>query len=155
MPKRTIEWTDEQVAIVKRMWAENATLTEIADAIPGATRSAVSGKVRRLGLAYKTSEETRAINKRAGLVREAEKRAVRKKTEPPIKPEPPPPPPTAARISFAPTGGKVLTDLKPSDCRWPIGDPQRLDFRFCGAERLFDGPYCEGHAAVAFNQRTR
>ena len=34
-------------------------------------------------------------------------------------------------------------------CKWPIGDPARDDFTFCG-RRQERGGYCAGHAARAF-----
>jgi hypothetical protein len=32
--------------------------------------------------------------------------------------------------------------LEPHHCRYPIGDPKTKEFRFCGAPRLDDKPYC-------------
>lgn len=44
---------------------------------------------------------------------------------------------------------KTMSTLMPGDCRWPIGDPQSVDFHFCG-ERKKDGhPYCETHVRNA------
>ena len=44
--------------------------------------------------------------------------------------------------------------LLPSDCRWPIGDPQHRDFHFCGKEKVTGRPYCEFHMRLGF-QLTR
>jgi GcrA cell cycle regulator len=40
-------------------------------------------------------------------------------------------------------------------CRWPIGDPQHADFRFCGAKRVSGRPYCETHTRKAYQPGTK
>ncbi|WP_313103367.1 GcrA family cell cycle regulator [Brevundimonas sp.] len=44
------EWPDRQVEILRKMWTEKKTATEIANCLPGKSRAAVLGKARRLGL---------------------------------------------------------------------------------------------------------
>ncbi len=51
------------------------------------------------------------------------------------------------------SGKKVgILDLKPTSCRWPIGDPASVDFRFCGSDITAGGrgSYCSYHASVAY-----
>jgi GcrA cell cycle regulator len=44
----------------------------------------------------------------------------------------------------------TLEQLKPDMCKWPIGDPLRSDFRYCGAVRVDDKcPYCYRHMQMA------
>ena len=45
---------------------------------------------------------------------------------------------------------KTMRTLQMNDCRWPIGDPQRSDFHFCGKPKVADFPYCELHVRRAF-----
>ena len=45
---------------------------------------------------------------------------------------------------------KSLLDLESRDCRWPIGEPRQLDFRFCGRPQVPGHPYCEHHRRMAF-----
>jgi len=41
-------------------------------------------------------------------------------------------------------------ELRPSMCRWPIGDPQHFEtFRFCGCACPSEAAYCNTHNAVA------
>jgi hypothetical protein len=41
-------------------------------------------------------------------------------------------------------------ELRPSMCRWPIGDPQHLEaFRFCGSACPSEASYCKAHTAIA------
>jgi GcrA cell cycle regulator len=44
---------------------------------------------------------------------------------------------------------KTMTTLMPHDCRWPIGDPQSVDFHFCGEPKQDGHPYCEKHVRSA------
>ena len=43
-------WNDERVAILKKMWLEGNSASEIAKELGNITRNAVIGKVHRLGL---------------------------------------------------------------------------------------------------------
>lgn len=43
-----------------------------------------------------------------------------------------------------------MANLKPNQCRWPIGDPDSENFHFCG-ETVFSGkPYCYEHCRQAY-----
>ncbi len=43
-----------------------------------------------------------------------------------------------------------MANLKPNQCRWPIGDPDSENFHFCG-ETVFTGkPYCYEHCRQAY-----
>ena len=43
-------WNDERVELLKRLWAEGLSASQIASRLGGVTRNAVIGKVHRLGL---------------------------------------------------------------------------------------------------------
>lgn len=45
-----MSWTDERVEILKTMWGEGKSASQIAKELGGVTRNAVIGKVHRLGL---------------------------------------------------------------------------------------------------------
>ena len=46
-----------------------------------------------------------------------------------------------------------LKDLKPRDCRWPLGTPGDKDFGFCGAPAAPSSSYCREHGRRAHNPR--
>jgi len=46
-----MSWTDERVELLKKMWAEGKSASQIAKELGSVTRNAVIGKVHRLGLA--------------------------------------------------------------------------------------------------------
>src|ERR1044071_2868011 len=43
-------WTDERVELLKKLWADGLSASQIAARMGGVTRNAVIGKVHRLGL---------------------------------------------------------------------------------------------------------
>src|SRR5690349_24924112 len=43
-------WNDERVELLKKLWAEGLSASQIAGRLGGVTRNAVIGKVHRLGL---------------------------------------------------------------------------------------------------------
>lgn len=43
-----------------------------------------------------------------------------------------------------------MMDLKPGQCRWPIGDPDSEDFHFCGKSVFVGKPYCYEHCKQAY-----
>ena len=51
---------------------------------------------------------------------------------------------------FAPSVRVKFMELRPSMCRWPIGDPKHIEtFRFCGSACSSRAIYCKAHTAKA------
>ncbi|WP_323786246.1 GcrA family cell cycle regulator [Thalassovita sp.] len=50
-----MSWTDERVELLKKMWGEGQSASQIAKELGGVTRNAVIGKVHRLGLSNRSS----------------------------------------------------------------------------------------------------
>jgi len=44
----------------------------------------------------------------------------------------------------------TLADMSSRSCRWPSGDPQQADFRFCGHTAIEGKPYCAEHCGIAY-----
>lgn len=42
----------------------------------------------------------------------------------------------------------TFEDLKDNQCHYPLGDPKRSDFRFCGKPKMPDTPYCKEHHVI-------
>ena len=131
-------WTDERVELLKKLWTEGLSASQIARQLGDVTRNAVIGKVHRLGLSGRgspaRSERPRAVT-------------VPKLTAKPvfIKPVIVEEPVVLENGEFA----TVMT-LKEHMCKWPIGDPAKPDFRFCGRGSTNGTPYCEAHARMAY-----
>ena len=43
-----------------------------------------------------------------------------------------------------------MANLKPNQCRWPIGDPDSEGFHFCGQTVFVGKPYCYEHCKQAY-----
>ena len=55
-----MSWTDERVEILKKMWGEGQSASQIAKELGGVTRNAVIGKVHRLGLSNRATGGAKA-----------------------------------------------------------------------------------------------
>ena len=53
-----MSWTDERVELLKKMWGEGQSASQIAKELGGVTRNAVIGKVHRLGLSNRAGAAT-------------------------------------------------------------------------------------------------
>jgi GcrA cell cycle regulator len=88
-----MSWTDERVELLKKMWGEGQSASQIAKELGGVTRNAVIGKVHRLGLSNRAGSGAAAAPVKAeAKVKPASKAKVepkpQPKTEPAIKPAP-------------------------------------------------------------------
>ncbi len=77
-----MSWTDERVELLKKMWGEGQSASQIAKELGGVTRNAVIGKVHRLGLS------NRATGAGAAKAEPKEKPAPAPKAEAKPKPAP-------------------------------------------------------------------
>ncbi|MDF0597121.1 GcrA family cell cycle regulator [Psychromarinibacter halotolerans] len=91
-----MSWTDERVELLKKMWSEGQSASQIAKELGGVTRNAVIGKVHRLGLSNRASGGGAAAEAKPA---EAEKPAPRAE---PAKPAPKPEPAKAAAPAAEP-----------------------------------------------------
>lgn len=126
-------WTGERDALLARLWAEGYSASAIAEQIMDVdvSRCAVIGRVHRLNLPARKARQParrKPYQRRNGVP----------KPPPPQPPKPPPPPPGEPKMRRL-----KLVDLKPTSCRWPIGEGP---FLFCGAD-------AEGQVYCPFHQR--
>ena len=141
-------WTDERVELLKKLWQDGLSASQIAKQLGGVTRNAVIGKVHRLGLSG------RAAPSKPARPQFKTPRPVRVATQAPSLPrriaEPAPAShaPPVRYVDETPGTATVLT-LGAHMCKWPIGDPALESFTFCG-RRTDEGPYCQEHAQVAY-----
>jgi GcrA cell cycle regulator len=176
-------WTKERIARLKARWSAGATAKEISKELAhGISRSAVLGAIRRLGLAHLSPYGGRRGRRRKhgnynkardGRVKNAVAgKAGRRSTRAPA----PEPAPLSGRPERQPPAWvrnakpyvddprvdadvpllqrRSFLELDKSTCRWPVGDPCRPDFFFCGARPLAGKPYCAAHAARAYEEDT-
>lgn len=102
-----MSWTDERVELLKKMWGEGQSASQIAKEIGGVTRNAVIGKVHRLGLSNRAGSGTtsaKAGTKPKAAAKASPKPKVQPKTEPAIKPAPETKSSLPARKQIIPAG---------------------------------------------------
>ncbi|WP_187967940.1 GcrA family cell cycle regulator [Aquibium microcysteis] len=160
-----MNWTDERVELLRKLWAEGLSASQIAAQLGGVSRNAVIGKVHRL----KLSSRGRAAPAQA---RQKKPKPAAPKAAKPAAPPPRPVPQTvgatALKVEFEPEpaprpvtrtdDGVVvpisrrlkLVELSDRTCKWPNGDPLNEDFHFCGTASKDGSPYCAYHARLAY-----
>ena len=146
-------WTDERVEMLKKLWLDGLSASQIAKQLGGVTRNAVIGKVHRLGLSGRAapSQPQRPAFKAPRAPRPAVASAPRR--APASEPSALPALPVPVFYAEEPGSATVLT-LGAHMCKWPIGDPSTDGFTFCG-RRSSDGPYCVEHARVAYQPQQK
>jgi GcrA cell cycle regulator len=150
-----MSWTDERVELLKKLWADGLSASQIAAELGGITRNAVIGKVHRLGLSGRAKSVSAAAPRprkaRASHMLRISRAAVRGNTalahayefEAETVPE--------LIENIIPIGQRrTILELTEQTCRWPIGDPGSSDFFFCGGNTITGLPYCAYHSRVAY-----
>jgi GcrA cell cycle regulator len=151
-------WTDDRVALLRRLWEDGQSASKIAAQLGGVTRNAVIGKVHRLGLggrARGAEEAPASVSKVVEI--ETAIAVVETQAPEPVAivahrpaPEFPAPAPAPEPVALAVSQRVTIMDLRESMCRWPLGDPTTPEFRFCGARSITGLPYCTHHAEIAY-----
>jgi GcrA cell cycle regulator len=159
-----MSWTDERVELLKRLWTDGLSASQIAGELGGITRNAVIGKVHRLGLSGRAKAPSsaaprpRKVRTASHLLR-VSRPSVRGNTalarhafldyDVDLVAEPEP------IENIIPLGQRcTLLELDDSKCRWPIGDPGSPEFFFCGGKPAGELPYCVYHARIAYQPVT-
>ncbi len=153
-------WTDDRVEMLKKLWAEGLSASQIAGKMGGVTRNAVIGKVHRLGLSGRATpakpsrgtapEQRRTEQPAASASAKAKPIAPEREVKPIIRA------PEVSEPLVLDTGDRTtVATLNRNMCKWPIGDPAKDDFHFCGQPSDINKPYCAYHAHVAFQPANR
>lgn len=170
-----MNWTDERVELLRKLWSEGLSASQIAAQIGGVSRNAVIGKVHRLKLsgrgkqnaaqprAKKPVQSTQSAPRATSAGRSASSSGAARvsshthavgatalKADYEIQAV------AATVLEFTPSlsapvsKALKLVELSERTCKWPIGDPLAADFNFCGNESGDTGPYCQFHAKMAY-----
>jgi len=153
-------WTDEKVALLRKRWSGGYSCSQIAKELgKGFTRSSVIGKVHRLDIERKQKPRgtdaalTKTIVSASRKSGDSVDVAREGKTGLHIHANV-----VAKRIEHDPLAKlngdqkpkiTCITDLKENTCRWPIGDPQKEGFGYCGELPAQNQPYCPHHHSIA------
>lgn len=154
-------WTDERVELLKKLWAEGLSASQIANQLGGVTRNAVIGKVHRLGLSGRTTtSRAKAPRTRRRPAHSQPRARPQLRTHGNVALKPTFDPEAEEEYELAPAPIKELVipvnerasilTLTETKCRWPIGDPGDEDFHFCGRYCDVGVSYCEYHSQIAY-----
>jgi GcrA cell cycle regulator len=162
-----MNWTDERVELLKKLWADGLSASQIAAQLGGVSRNAVIGKVHRLklssrGRATASPARQKKTQQASSSVKSASRAATVSRSmttsigatalQAQFDAEP------VARQMLRPVENVVvpisrrlmLIQLNERTCKWPNGDPLSEDFHFCGNDSAETGPYCNYHSRIAF-----
>ncbi|MEX2741571.1 GcrA family cell cycle regulator [Rhizobium mongolense] len=171
-----MNWTDERVERLKKLWSEGLSASQIAAQLGGVSRNAVIGKVHRLSLPgrakaggatttarapkrntsavrvpnYASRIATRTVTRQQGATMLKEEVEIDLMEEMDYRP--------AANVVVPISRRLGLTELTERTCKWPVGDPLKDDFHFCGCDSPDTSPYCSYHQRMAYqpvNERRR
>ncbi|MBP1885813.1 GcrA family cell cycle regulator [Sinorhizobium mexicanum] len=162
-----MNWTDERVEKLKKLWSEGLSASQIAAQLGGVSRNAVIGKVHRLSLPgrakaggattaarpkrttsaprapnYAARVATRTVTRTAGATVLKEEIEVDLVADQTLELAPNVVVPMSRRLG--------LTELTERTCKWPIGDPLKEEFHFCGNDSPESSPYCSYHTRLAY-----
>jgi GcrA cell cycle regulator len=163
-----MNWTDERVEKLKKLWSEGLSASQIAAQLGGVSRNAVIGKVHRLNLPgrakaggatsaaratkrttsaprapiYASRVATRTITRQQGATLLKEEIEINAVEEIAYRP--------ASNVVVPISRRLGLTELTERTCKWPVGDPLKDDFHFCGNDSPDASPYCSYHQRLAY-----
>jgi GcrA cell cycle regulator len=156
--EKLMTWTDERVELLKKLWADGLSASQIAGELGGITRNAVIGKVHRLGLSGRAKSPTsaaprprkpRAPSHMLRVARPAMRGNTALATATLYELDADPEPDLVENV--IPLGQRcTLLELSDKKCHWPIGDPGAVDFFFCGGKNIESLPYCSFHSRIAY-----
>lgn len=166
-----MSWTDERIELLRKLWSDGLSASQIAGELGQITRNAVIGKVHRLGLAGRAKASTSSVARPArklsthrvgvsGVAGAASGPIAR----PVMRGN------TALKVVSLPQDDAyavvqeldedvvipmsqrvTIMELREGMCKWPMGDPSSTEFRYCGAQGDGGGgPYCAYHARAAY-----
>ena len=166
-------WDNATLKKLKALTGKGLSTSEIGKRL-GMSKNAIVGKLNRLGWnakasatgAEKTEKKTVAkkiVEKVTGVKKAAATKAPAKKAVTVKAPAKKVAPAKAEPKASAKSNAKNLAmhqriiqhslemaNLKPNQCRWPIGDPDSEHFHFCGETVFVGKPYCYEHCKQAY-----
>ena len=164
-----VNWTEDRVERLKKLWAEGLSASQIAAQLGGVSRIAVIGKVHRLTLpgrakaggatsarsqkrstvstqvrptTFAPRTITRTVTRQAGSTMLKEDIEVDALEEMQVS--------TSNNVVVPIFKRLPLVRLTERTCKWPIGDPLKDDFCFCGNDSPDNTPYCTYHQKLAY-----
>lgn len=156
------DWTPEREAELRKLVVvdgmSQGAIEHYWKDLPNApSRSAIGGKITRLGLSVTTPSQNKNSKPKPPPTEKAPSAVTShvggqtwislRRIEGGAKSHPP-----SARSDVEPLISNVV-DLSGGHCRFPIGDPTRPDFGFCGRSSSGASVYCANHHRIAYQPK--
>lgn len=144
-------------------WNSKASGTDAKEAVPAKKTTAKSATPKKTAAKVAAKSPAKVVAKKTAATKPTAKKVATESK----KASPAPKVAVKSIATSAPKEGKNLTknlamhqriiqhslemaNLKPNQCRWPIGDPDSENFHFCGETVFVGKPYCYEHCKQAY-----
>ena len=146
----TPRWTHNETQMLLNMLASGKTCRAIGVELRR-SKNSIAGRLYRLGLCQPADRIIRVKAPRPApqLARGRKQKPARAAAPTPPPKKLIPEPPVKGRLG----AGDAVLSLQAGQCRFPIGDPAKPDFRFCCRPCEGESVYCPEHSAAAFTKR--
>ena len=141
-------WNEKNVETLRTLVEKGLSSSVIAAHMGrGFTRNSIIGKCHRLGIIRGKPRVSMEYGKSPPLIKRDRNRfvATRVYSKAPVRviePLPEPASPGSQPVT--------LMDIRSGLCRWPLGDPRKDSFRYCGSECEATRSYCDFHHGLAY-----
>jgi GcrA cell cycle regulator len=174
-----MEWTEQRIEMLRKLWGQGQTASQIATLLGGVTRNAVIGKAHRLGLTGRPSPIKRDGTEAGSSAPRRKSAGSQRRQQPAIAPMPnlrptvsvpvaPEASPLAGTLAAgaaearpsepvmtkAPAAARNAVQAGSKSCSWPVGDPKQPGFHFCGDSAEPGRPYCAHHCTIAYHRKS-
>lgn len=146
-------WSEEREELLRKLWTDGLSCSQIAGQFGDISRNAVIGKVHRLGLESRKRKPKTILSRAEKARRQAERRAhnlaerllyrTKDGRLPPLK--------IVETIPAAPFLGVPLLDLEWRQCRFPRGDGANITF--CGQPTEIGQSFCPSCFGIVYRKR--
>ncbi len=156
-------WSDDRVEILKKLWSDGFSASQIAADLGGISRNSVIGKVHRLGLSGRAKRPSSSVPRRPRTPKQPRicpenlqsSMVIRNPAPLPAECDALEPEPGFASAAETkqdiPLGQRrTLLELSDGTCRWPVGEPSSEEFFYCGGKPVDGLPYCGSHSRIAY-----
>ena len=163
-----MNWTDQTISTLRTLWSEGHSTAEIGRRM-NTTKNTIVGKAHRLNLPARPSPILSQPRERVELTACAKPPPAPPPPSPlpiaqvPVPPAaaparplqvapvvPPSPVPVRTPVSLPARSSTPAASRPANTCQWPIGEPGKPNFRFCGNGPAPGKPYCPDHCGRAY-----
>ncbi len=153
-----MDWTNDAIEQLRTLWADGHSATRIGQML-GVSKNTIVGKAHRLKLPGRASPIRRRVPGEQGAEQLGRLPAPKLADTKPLAGCGAVAPGQAVRVPAMLEEPKAKPAARPSHavarepCCWPIGQPGSRSFRFCGEVAITGRPYCNEHAALAYQPK--